>query len=210
MATEIELKLDISAELIPLLTNHPLLAGIEPSVALLENIYYDTDDQQLKIHKMGLRTRFDGNNWQQTLKSAGQTVDGLHVRDEWETPIDNDQLMLEKLVSAGANDRTLQWLDKLTLKPAFITRFERQCWLLTGNNLGTDRVELVLDQGEVLAGDQTSPLCEIELELKQGDVGTLQKVYRQLQAAMTLTPSDISKASRGYELLGKTTCTPPA
>ncbi|MBL4621828.1 MAG: CYTH domain-containing protein [Immundisolibacteraceae bacterium] len=200
MATEIELKLDIDAEFIDILQNHPLLTGIRPSINQLENIYYDTADQQLRSQKMALRTRFDGQSWQQTLKTAGQTINGLHLRDEWETPIDDGQLQLDLLVAAGANTRTINWLSELDLKPAFNTRFERQCWLLTGGNLGADLVELVLDQGEVIAKNQSSPICEIELELKQGDVETLQKVQRQLQAAITLTPSNISKAARGYQL----------
>ena len=201
MATEIELKLDIDVELIPTLQNHPLLAGLTPSINQLENIYYDTADQQLRSQKMGLRTRFDGKQWQQTLKTAGQTIDGLHLRDEWETPVDDKQLQLDQLTAVGANGRTIDWLAKLVLKPAFNTRFERQYWLLTGGGLGSDRVELVLDQGEVLAGNQSSPICEIELELQQGDVETLQKVLRLLKTTIRLKPSNISKAARGYQLL---------
>ena len=201
MATEIELKLDIDPALIPLLHNHPLLAGLKPTVNQLANTYYDTPDQQLNTQKMGLRTRFNGENWLQTLKTAGQSIDGLHVRDEWETPISDDQLDLNQLASVGANNRVLQWLTQLTVKPVFTTKFVRHCWLLSGGNLGSDLIELVLDQGEVIAGNQTSPICEIELELKQGDVESIQKVLRQLQAAIKLTPSDISKAARGYQLL---------
>ena len=208
MATEIELKLDIDPTLIPLLCNHPLLAGLTPTINQLENVYYDTADQQLKTQKMGLRTRYDGQNWLQTLKTAGQSIDGLHVRDEWETPINNDQLDLKQLASVGANGRILQWLTQLTVKPAFATQFKRHCWLLTGGNLGSDLIELVLDQGHVVAGNQSSPICEIELELKQGDVESLQKVVRQLQAAINLTPSDISKAARGYQLLTNPESTP--
>ena len=95
MATEIELKLDIDAEFIDILQNHPLLTGIRPSINQLENIYYDTADQQLRSQKMALRTRFDGQSWQQTLKTAGQTINGLHLQDEWETPIDDGQLQLD-------------------------------------------------------------------------------------------------------------------
>ncbi len=191
--------MDIAVGEIPALLSHPLLAG-QPSTRLqLENTYFDTPDRQIQAKNMGLRTRFDGSGWLQTLKRKGDATDGLHIRDEWEVAIGDDRLEIPKFAQAGASAQLIAWLGGLTLIPLFTTRFERQCWLLEQRRT---RVELVLDQGEVSAAGQVAkPLCEIELELKQGDLDGLQRVLEQLRAAVKLTPSDISKAARGYRLI---------
>jgi len=198
MATEIELKLEIAPEVILPLKSHPLLATLTPSVHELENVYYDSDDRQLEAKKIGLRTRFDGHSWCQTLKTQGESVEGLHLRDEWETPIAGNALELDRLDEAGCNRRMIDWLTRLKLTPLFTTRFQRHCWNLISDDMA---VELVLDQGEVIAGSASAPICEIELELKRGDITALQTVCRQLQAAVPLTPCNVSKAARGYQLL---------
>ena len=198
MATEIELKLEIGPEQILTLKNHPLLVTLVPSVTELENVYYDSDDHQLATKKMGLRTRYDGQSWCQTLKSKGEAVDGLHLRDEWETPISGNALEINQLAEAGCNRQMIEWLTSLDLAPLFTTRFTRHCWNLVDEQTA---IELVLDLGEVTAGNNSTSISEIELELKRGDITALQTVARQLRAAIPLTPSDISKAARGYQLL---------
>jgi inorganic triphosphatase YgiF len=68
-------------------------------------------------------------------------------------------------------------------------------------------IELVLDQGEVTAtpgggASVSTALCELELELKQGSAGDLYRVALQLASAVPVLLSDISKAERGYRLMG--------
>jgi len=205
VATEIELKLEIAPPQVLTLQNHPLLAPLSSSLHTLENVYYDTTDYQLQNNNLGLRTRFNGKDWCQTLKrerSAGdvsdrESLEGLHLRDEWETAIAGSSLELAGLATAGCKQRMIEWLTSLQLKPIFSTHFQRQQWTLID---GDTEVELVLDQGDVRVAGATTPISEIEIELKRGDIATLQRVCRQLQAAMPLTPSNVSKSARGYQL----------
>ena len=49
----------------------------------LTNIYFETDDNQLRRWDMGLRIRGVDQRYEMTLKAAGQTLGGLHQRPEY-------------------------------------------------------------------------------------------------------------------------------
>src|SRR5690606_26211842 len=65
---------------------------------------------------------------------------------------------------------------------------------------GNAQVEVVIDTGSVSAAGKQVPLCELELELQQGDAAVLWQLAQQLGAEVPLWLSDISKAERGYRL----------
>jgi inorganic triphosphatase YgiF len=64
-------------------------------------------------------------------------------------------------------------------------------------------IELTLDKGTVEAAGQSSPLCEIELELKRGEVADLFELARALGKAFPVTLASKSKAGHGYNLISK-------
>lgn len=59
---------------------------------------------------------------------------------------------------------------------------------------------LCLDEGQLEKGDLTVPLCEIELELVEGDVDALQRTAQLLMAAYKLPLCRKSKQQRALEL----------
>ncbi len=61
-------------------------------------------------------------------------------------------------------------------------------------------IEAVLDEGDILAGDRRTPVCEMELELKSGDARALFDLARQLDAEAPLRLAVLSKAERGHRL----------
>ena len=66
-------------------------------------------------------------------------------------------------------------------------------------------VELALDTGRVVAHRGTpqqkeARICELELELREGDPAALLELAAELAASLPLMPCDISKAERGYRL----------
>ena len=61
-------------------------------------------------------------------------------------------------------------------------------------------MEAALDLGKVVAGDNQEEICELELELRQGDAAALLELAAELAADLPLMPCDISKAERGYRL----------
>lgn len=204
MATEIELKLLINPADIPKLRRHPLLkahAAGRTNTRHLLSIYYDTPDLNLRQQRVALRVRRVGARWIQTVKGGGEVRAGLHQRGEWEDEVAHERpdltkisspLLLKLFSSASVRDR---------LQAIFITEFKRTTWLLQWED--GDEVELALDQGAVKSGDKTSPVCEIELELKQGNPARLFLAALELQQAIPLRLENVSKADRGYRLSQK-------
>jgi inorganic triphosphatase YgiF len=68
-----------------------------------------------------------------------------------------------------------------------------------------DRVQMAIDEGQILATGSSRPVSEIELELKHGSPADLFKVARDI---VDIVPAHLefkSKPDRGYELVEETT-----
>jgi triphosphatase len=92
------------------------------------------------------------------------------------------------------------------LKPVFETRVKRRVYPVRKQD---SEIELTLDKGTVEAAGQSSPLCEIELELKRGDVADLFELARALGEAFPVALASKSKAGHGYDLISKEDRPPP-
>lgn len=202
---EIELKLSIAASDVITLRNLPLLQQNAPLPPLTEHLfstYFDTPDLMLKQHRSALRVRKTPTAWVQTLKGGGDATAGLHQRHEWECEVAGPVLALELLLPLIDQPEVQAILAQpglaQRLQPLFTTDFERTAWML---HLAQDTVvELALDQGQVSAGQASAPICEIELELKQGQLPVLLDFSQQLRQLLPLQPSNISKAQCGFAL----------
>lgn len=73
---------------------------------------------------------------------------------------------------------------------------------------GKSRIEIALDLGEVKAGEFQEPICELELELLEGDASDVLKLARKLVSQPGLRQGSLSKAARGYH--GGRECATPA
>ena len=62
-------------------------------------------------------------------------------------------------------------------------------------------MELVWDLGEVTSGNQSVPICEIELELKKGNTSALFDLAKRIVSLLPTSIGTDSKAARGYNLL---------
>nr|GFD42166.1 hypothetical protein [Tanacetum cinerariifolium] len=61
-------------------------------------------------------------------------------------------------------------------------------------------IEAALDLGNVIVGKQKEEICELELELREGEPSALLELAAELAEKLALMPCDISKAERGYRL----------
>jgi inorganic triphosphatase YgiF len=61
-------------------------------------------------------------------------------------------------------------------------------------------IEAALDLGHVMVGKQKEEICELELELREGEPAALLELAAELAEKLALMPCDISKAERGYRL----------
>lgn len=200
MTYEIELKLRFDPAQADILANTIGARARSASQSRLNNTYYDTPDGRLSAAGCALRIRQKGpNNWEQTLKTRGQSLGGLHQRHEWNWPIPQHQLDFELLNSAEVQEHWPRHIPVTELVPLFSTGFQRQAWIW---EMGNSRAEVVMDRGVVRAGDKTTPLCEIELELLEGEPEVLWWMASSLCSSVPLWISDVTKAERGFRLVG--------
>lgn len=166
----------------------------------LFNQYYDTPDRELAGARVALRIRRDGEQFIQTLKSRGQSVAGLSERNEWDWYLNKPKLDLSRL-DDSCWPASLAELDKKTLQPLFTTDFVREkAEIAWGRGKAKVVIEAALDLGKVVAGEGEEEICELELELRQGEPAALLELACELAAELPLMPCDISKAERGYRL----------
>jgi triphosphatase len=156
----------------------------------LLNIYYETADNWLRRHDMGLRIRgFDGQ-YEMTMKIAGRVVGGLHQRPEYNIALDKPELDLARFPQEVWPDGALPEDLRAQTQPLFSTDFYREKWLV---NVGESRIEIGLDLGEVKAGELAEPICELELELLSGDPADILKLARQLVTQSGLRQGSLSR-----------------
>lgn len=203
MNKETEIKLRVSRETLAALRDHPLLKKRNKSgweQRELYNQYFDTPERDLAQAKVALRLRRDAEQVIQTLKTRGQSVAGLSERNEWDWTLAKAKLDLKKL-DDSCWPAALAELDKKQLAPIFTTDFVRQrAEIAWGRGKARVVIEAALDLGKVLAGEGEEEICELELELRQGEPDALLELAAELAADLPLMPCDISKAERGYRL----------
>ncbi|WP_339723111.1 CYTH domain-containing protein [uncultured Paraglaciecola sp.] len=208
MEYEIELKLltneeageVIETKLLPLLN-----ASVTQQTLVLTNHYFDTPDRRLRQHDIGLRIRGNNQKYEQTLKTAGKSLGGLHQRPEYNVPLDESKKQSVTipdlhLFPLSAWPKTLDVEDlQARLDTLFTTHFQRKVYLLEFSQ--GDIVELVWDLGEVTSDGKSLPICEVELELKKGDTKVLFDIAETIVRLMPTSIGTDSKAARGYRLL---------
>lgn len=203
MSTELELKFsmpqDHLSQLVALL---PQLGDIQHSdSAALLNAYFDTPDNWFRRHDMGLRSRLKRGRYEQTIKLAGTQHGALQQRPEYNQPC---ATVVPQLCDFPAHiwpAHTDITLLQNQLTELFRTDFQRQSWQLQCDDATV--VELVYDQGHVIASGSSQPIAELELELISGKAAALFVLAQQLVQQLPLRTGWLSKAARGYLLCAK-------
>ncbi|MDR6425606.1 inorganic triphosphatase YgiF [Variovorax paradoxus] len=180
----------------------------------LQARYFDTADQALAAEGIVLRLRKEGRRWVQTAKAtgdnalhrlehnvdlgaaaAGSAAPAIDPQRHHGTPV--GERLAKVLAASGAPLVERQSTD--------IVRLTRD---VRTSGAGAAVVELALDVGKVIAhagtsDERESPVCELELELKRGDVQGLVALARRWSQQHGLWFSTVSKAERGARLLAK-------
>ena len=175
--------------------------GSQPAVHI-DSVYFDTADGKLASRNCSLRVRRredgSGAHWVQTLKS-GDALAALSHRQEWEVAVSGPRPRL-----VGLPDWPLQALlgeGPAHLVRLFRTRFERTERTV---QFGGARIEVAFDEGSISAGRASEPICELELELRDGPVIAVFDLALTLvgrgSLALALLPAPESKAWRGRRL----------
>lgn len=195
MSNEIELKLAITPYLAEnfaqIISDFRIL---QQATVNLGNTYYDSTEGYFAKQKMGLRVRSENGEFMMTLKTDGKVRGGLHIRPEYNFPLDFAEPNLSLLTSLSEFNIP----SDLDLKPIFTTDFQRQSWLIECGK--QTEIEIALDRGEIMAKGRKEPICEVEFELKQGELSDLFNLVANLSLTEGVRLSSASKAKRGYGL----------
>jgi triphosphatase len=198
---EIELKLEVPADGLVRLARSSLVraAGKETSKrsSTLVSVYFDTAKLKLRNKGLSLRVRRAGRRHVQTIKQDADTNAALFARNEWERDIAGAQPDLDAARDTALGPLLSKKLRR-NLKPVFETRVRRTVYPI---QRGESEIELTIDKGKVEAGRQSSPLCEVELELKRGESAELFRLARALADEVPVQLAVKSKAEQGYALV---------
>ena len=157
----------------------------------LVSVYHDTPEGALAARGASLRLRTD---------SAGRTVQTLKTGDGLERREAEVEAAPGRLDLGGPDLADLLSPEDLgRLVPRFTVQVRRRSFEV---DRGGSRIELALDEGEILASGAREVLCEAELELLSGDPGDLFGLALELAADLPLTLSLRSKSDRGHRLAG--------
>ncbi len=185
---EVELKLAIASAAARRAADREVARGAVRSV---ETVYYDTPRRRLHSAGYSLRLRRDGETWSQSVKSADAGLDRFEQDHPLRGGLPDFSLLEGTPIAAlvGSADR---------LAPVFLTRVQRRTRRRAAEG---GRIEVSLDEGEVIAHDRSWPILELELELKGGARGALFDHGRRLAADEAFVPAFMSKAERGFALV---------
>ena len=186
----------------------------------LQASYFDTPDGALARHGIIVRLRKDGRRWVQTAK--GPTADllerlehnvalssrsagaapPLDLARHRGTPVGR---AIDKALGLKAIDKALGIKDSEQkdsdnypdLALLYSTDVQRMTCVLT---VGGSLVEVALDQGRVFANSHSQPICELEVELKDGTPLDAVALAQQWRGDHGLWMSTIAKSMKGQRL----------
>ncbi|WP_246246019.1 CYTH domain-containing protein [Mesorhizobium zhangyense] len=149
-----------------------------PNTQTLRSIYLDTAEHALKKAGIALRLRRDGRRWIQTVKTGRQLHGGLSLSGEVEVAVPEGQLNLDLIPDAALRAEIVRAVGGASLQTICETAIRRTRREFSLEN-GT-RAELAVDIGEILAAGRSAPLCEVEIELLEGDPSGLFDIAQAL------------------------------
>ena len=159
--------------------------------------YYDTPDNLLFTSGLTLRIRQENDGYLQTVKSRDNGFGLANNRREWEWPLTSGTPRVEHL-AAVSELASISGQITGRLAPVIVTDIWRTSCLPVLK--GGCAVEASLDIGTVSSGAMSLPVCELELELKDGEVAALYRLALQLVETAPMWISAESKSARGWTL----------
>lgn len=192
MGIEFELKYratpEVQAELLRLAQSWQTIS--------METTYYDTPSLALSKKRYTLRRRLENGVSVCTVKTPAHD----HGRGEWEVNAPAIEAAIPELCKLGGPDDLLS-LTREGVVSICGARFTRRASVIT---VGETVLELALDEGILFAGANKQPLCEVEVELKQGDRSQAIAYGQQLAQRFSLAEEPLSKFRRALALREET------
>lgn len=192
---EIELKFELEPRHVEMLKALPALTNKGGKSQNQRSIYFDTAKEKLRKVGLALRVRQTGKRFVQTVKGGNRNGTAMFDRDEWEQQITGPEPDVDALADTPAG-KLLRGSAK-PLVPICAATVSRTLWQVAHGN---SEIEIVLDEGEIVADGKHAPILEVELELKSGSPRALFALAYELGASVPLRLGVLAKNERGYLL----------
>ena len=191
MGSEFELKYRATPDALA-----DIAKALEGTVAHFEmrTTYYDTAAKDFSARRWTLRRRLENEISVCTLKTPG--ANGL--RGEFEVECDSIETAIAELCKLSGLEE-LATLASAGLQEVCSAAFHRAAVTVS---LEGAVAEVALDEGLLLGGGRELPLCELEVELKDGDRKAVIAFAHSLAARFGLEPERQSKFRRALDLAG--------
>ena len=195
------------------LKEHPGLVAGSAEEKWMHAVYFDAADERLSKEKIAVRVRREGDELVATCKWGGNQRealnggDAVHVRPELNVPVKDDSWFVtppsDLFGDSEIGGRIVSLLGEEPLVPLLETKFMRRLVQIRCEDLkkGTSMIcEAAVDLGDIVAGDRAVPICELELELLDGDSELLILLGEEWKARYGLVAGTKSKFARGKAL----------
>ena len=189
------------------LKEHPGLVAGSAEEKWMHAVYFDAADERLSKEKIAVRVRREGDELVATCKWGGNQRkalnggDAVHVRPELNVPVKDDSWFVtppsDLFGDSEIGERIATLLGEEPLVPLLETKFVRRLIRIQSGDM---ICEAAVDTGEIKAGDRSEPICELELELLQGDSEQLILLGEGFKARYGLIAGKKSKFARGKAL----------
>lgn len=214
METELKLAYDSVDDLLAVQDKDWFVGVLLPDMPTHQrfiNSYYDTDDCFLRSQGATVRVRdIEGNGFVHTVKSSAGNKDGLHQRFEWNYETDEEKFNTISFLKNAelCNDPfhiiedILLPISDVKLTCMFQTVFDRITYMV---GYGNSIIELSLDYGKINVLDRSEEICEMEIELVEGDVRDVISLGHVVLSNSKCRTENRSKYSRCFDLLNGVT-----
>ena len=189
MGTDFELKYRAAEQTISAIREE--IPGQEVLLQM-QTTYYDCVDGSLSARHWTLRRRLENGTSICTLKTPGHG----NERQEWEVESDSIFEAVPALCKLGCPEVLLSFAQT-GLVAICGAQFQRIAKMIRFQD---SLLELALDQGVLIGGSSKLPLCEIEVELKEGNQADCLAFAEALARRYRLTPEPIGKFGRAIAL----------
>lgn len=200
---EIELKYKIPADVIAEdIWKDKIFSDMEEAGSreeiCLDAKYFDTDDCDLAENEIAYRIRREGERIVAALKWKGHSDGALHVREEINVPVMNDEANISVFNESEIGRELTNIVGGKQLKCFLETKFHRRRFRI---DTGTGIFELSVDTGRIVTDFGEEPISEVEIELFSGEKEELLELGERLQNKYQLETEEISKYARGIEII---------
>lgn len=166
--------------------------------------YYDTEGNELQKRQAAFRVRLEGDDYVATIKMGGSVNDGVHSRYEINRIVEDEEFIENPSLSVFDDDESVREvlgdiLDK-ELSPIMEMNYVRELFDVCYEQ---SRMEVALDQGDIWTGEGNAPICELEIEIKEGSTEDLVSLGGIVCRQYGLRPESKSKFARGIELISE-------